>query len=532
MGRFVNPNNSAFQDAIDGEIYVDKTGLIEFTNRFLSTPQKFICNSRPRRFGKSMAANMLAAYYSKGCDSQELFTGLQIEKNTNYEKYLNKFDVIHIDVQWFFKEVGSAEKTVSFITQTILAELRDIYGDIIPADVNKVSGALSYINAATGNKFVIIIDEWDVLIRDEATNKAVQEEYVDFLRNLFKGVEPTKFIALAYMTGILPIKKYKTQSALNNFDEYTMIAPGLMAPYIGFTEDEVQVLCDKYHKKFEEVKHWYDGYKLEEYHVYNPRAVVNLMLQGTFQSYWSQTGTYDSILPLINMDFDGLRSAIIDMLSGDAVVVRTTSYQNDMVSFKNKNDVMTALIHLGYLAYNRDERAAYIPNEEIRSEFLDAVDATQWNEFLDYQKLSRAILAATLDMDAKAVAELIERVHQEYASVIQYNDENSLSSVLTIAYLSSMQYYFKPIREMPLGRGFADFVFIPKHRYADYYPALLVELKWNKDVTTAISQIKEKRYAESLQDYAGEILLVGINYDKKTKEHSCSIEKLIKRVCE
>lgn len=216
------------------------------------------------------------------------------------------------------------------------------------------------------------------------------------------------------------------------------------------------------------------------------------------------------------------------MLSGDAVPVRTTSYQNDMVTFRNKNDVMTSLIHLGYLAYDSQGQSAYIPNEEIRSEFLDAVEETQWNEFLDYQKLSQGIFEATLDMEADKVAELIERVHQEYASVIQYNNENALSSVLAIAYLSSMQYYFKPIREMPLGRGFADFVFIPKHRFADYYPALLVELKWNKAAETAINQIKEKRYAESLADYAGDILLVGINYDKKTKEHTCSIEKIVK----
>ena len=528
MGLFLNPDNRAFQDALDGEIYVDKTGLIELTNRFLATPQKFICNSRPRRFGKSMAANMLAAYYSKGCDSHELFAGLQIEKNADYERYLNKFDVIHFDLQWCFKEAGSAEQTVSFITQNILEELRDVYGAFIPQHVNKVSGALAYISAATGKQFVIIIDEWDVLIRDEAANKAVQEEYIDFLRNLFKGLEPTKFIALAYMTGILPIKKYKTQSALNNFDEYTMLDPAFLAPYIGFTEAEVQTLCEQYHKNFAEVKRWDDGYELEGYHVYNPRAVVSLMLRGGFKSYWTKTGTYESIVPLISMDFDGLKTAIMTMLSGDAVPVRTTSYQNDMVTFKNKNDVMTALIHLGYLAYNQEEKEAYIPNEEIRSEFLDALEETQWNEFLAYQKLSQAILAATLDMDEEAVAELIEKVHQEYASVIQYNDENSLRSVLSIAYLSSMQYYFKPVREMPLGRGFADFVFLPKHRYADYYPALLVELKWNKDVATALSQIKEKRYAESLKDYAGSILLVAINYDKKTKEHSCSIEKIMK----
>ena len=528
MGKFVNPNNSAFQKAVNAEIYVDKTGMIEVANRFLDTPQAFMCNSRPRRFGKSMAANMLAAYYSKGCDSHELFAGLQIEKNINYEKYLNKFDVIHLDIQWCLMMAKSAEATVSFISKSILKELREIYGSVLSEEVQMVADALADINIATGKRFVIIIDEWDTLIRDEASNKAVQEEYINFLRGLFKGVEPTKYIALAYMTGILPIKKYKTQSALNNFDEYTMLDPDFLAPYIGFTEAEVKNLCEKYQKNFAEVKRWYDGYELEDYHVYNPRAVVSLMLRGSFKSYWTQTGTYESIVPLINMDFDGLKTAIMTMLSGDAVPVRTTSYQNDMVSFRNKNDVMTALIHLGYLAYNQDEQTAYIPNEEIRSEFLDAVEETQWNEFFDYHKLSRGILTATLDMDAETVAELIEKVHQEYASVIQYNDENSLSSVLAIAYLSLMQYYFKPVREMPLGRGFAEFVFIPKHRYADYYPALVVELKWNRDAATAINQIKEKRYAESLQDYAGEILLVGINYDKKTKEHSCSIEKLVK----
>ena len=528
MGLFVNPDNRAFQDAINAEIYVDKTGLLEVTNRFLSTPQKFICNSRPRRFGKSMAANMLAAYYSKGCDSHELFAGLIIEKNSDYEKYLNKFDVIHFDVQWCFKEAGSAEKTVSFITQTILSELRDIYGDIIPEHVKKVSGALAYISAATGNKFVIIIDEWDVLIRDEAMNKAVQEEYIDFLRNLFKGIEPTKFIALAYMTGILPIKKYKTQSALNNFLEYTMINPGPLASYVGFTKEEVTLLCQKYNIDFTELKRWYDGYLLGGYHVYNPCAVINLIFQGNFQSYWTQTGTYESILPLINMDFDGLRSAIIDMLAGESVEVIPYFFQNDMVSFRDKDDVLTLLIHLGYLAYNQKRSQAFIPNEEIRFEFAMATKVNKWSELISFQKESRALLNAVLDYDTEAVSEMLEKIHNQYTSVIEYHDENSLSSVLTIAFLSTLDYYFKPVRELPTGRGFADFVYIPKPMYREDYPALVVELKWNKSAATALQQIKEKRYTESLRDYAGDILLVGINYDKKTKEHTCSIEKLVK----
>lgn len=311
MGRFVNPDNSAFQVALNSDIYIDKTGLLEYTNHAMNTDRALICNSRPRRFGKSVTANMLVAY--------------------------------------------------------------------------------------------------DVLIRDEASN-AVQEEYINFLRGMFKGSEPIRFIQLAYLTGILPIKKVKTQSALNNFDEFTMLDARVFAPYIGFTEDEVQWLCKKYNRDFDEVKRWYDGYLLEGCQVYNPKAVVGVMTWNKFQSYWSQTGTYESIVPLINMDFDGLKNAVITMLSGGSVKVKTKSYQNDMITFKNKDDVLTAMIHLGYLGYDQKDQTAFIPNEEIRSEFIDVVEENKWNDFLDFKRESDNLLEATLDMDEEAVAEGIERV--------------------------------------------------------------------------------------------------------------------------
>lgn len=526
MGRFVNPDNGAFQMAVNSQIYVDKTEIIKFTNSVLSTQQAFICNSRPRRFGKSITANMLTAYYSKGCDSVKLFAGLKIEKDADFNKYLNKFDVIHFDVQWCSGQAGGPIKAVSFISQNILQELREIYGSVIPQEVDKVANALSYINAATGNRFVIIIDEWDVLIRDEAKNKAVQDEYIDFLRDLFKGTEPSKYIALAYLTGILPIKKYKTQSALNNFLEYTMLNSGMLAPFIGFTDSEVQLLCKQYAKDFSEVRRWYDGYLLDKCHVYNPCAVINLIFQGSFQSYWTQTGTYESIEPFINMDFDGLRSSIIDMLAGDTVEVIPYFFQNDTVSFRDKDDVLTLLIHLGYLGYDQMRRRAFIPNEEIRFEFAMATKLNKWSELINFEKESHALLDAVLDEDEEAVADILETIHNQYTSIIQYNDENSLSSVLAIAFLGAMEYYFKPIRELPTGRGFADFVYIPKPQYAQDYPALLVELKWNKNASTALAQIKDKKYPESLLDFTKNIILVGINYDKKTKEHTCRIEKV------
>ncbi|WP_461879010.1 AAA family ATPase [Fusicatenibacter sp.] len=528
MGRFLNPGNETFSEVIHSEIYVDKTQLLEYTNKVISTTSKFICSSRPRRFGKSITAEMLSAYYSKGCDSRELFADYAICKAASFEKHLNQYDVIHFDVQWCMMDAGNADQVVEYINNGILQELKEKYGELIPDTVKTAYGAMSYIKAASGNKFVVIIDEWDVLIRDEAQNHKVQEEYIDFLRGMFKGSEPSKYIALAYLTGILPIKKLKTQSALNNFEEFTMLDAGRMAPYVGFTEEEVHDLCDRYGQNYEQVKSWYDGYSLEGYQVYNPKAVVSLMLNGKYKSYWSNTGSYEAIVPLINMDFDGLRAAIIEMMSGAAVDVDVTSFQNDTVSFANRDDVLTYLIHLGYLAYDQDREQVFIPNEEIRHELNNAVKRNQWNEMITFQKKSADLLEATLDMDEKAVADGIEQIHQEYSSVIQYNDENSLSSVLTIAYLSSMQYYFKPVRELPTGRGFADFVYLPKPEYRTGYPALLVELKWNKGANTAIEQIQDKKYPDSILEYTGDILLVGINYNKKTKEHECRIEKIKK----
>ena len=525
VGRFVNPDNSAFQVALNSTIYVDKTGMIEYTNSVLNTSDAYICNSRPRRFGKSITANMLAAYYSRGCDSEKMFSELEIVRNPDFKKHLNKYDVIHLDIQWCMEPAGGAENVIAYITTKTIEELREYYNEELSEKISSLPEALSCINGKTGRKFIVIIDEWDVLIRDEATNRKIQDEYINFLRGMFKGTEPTKYIQLAYLTGILPIKKLKTQSALNNFRQYSMLSPGSLASYIGFTEEEVQKLCADYKKDYEEVKRWYDGYQLGNHHVYNPNAVVSLMIEGEFQSYWSGTGSYEVIVPLINMDFDGLKTSVIEMIAGNSVEIDVTSFQNDTVNFADKDDVLTYMIHLGYLAYNQKLKKAFVPNEEIREELIRATKRKKWNELLAFQQKSSVLLDATLDMDTETVAKNIEKIHSEYTSVIRYNDENSLSSVLTIAYLSAMQYYFKPLRELASGRGFADFVFIPKPEYRQSYPALVVELKWNQNAQTAIQQIKDKNYPETVQEYTGEILLVGINYDKKTKKHSCVIEK-------
>ena len=370
MGLFVNPDQSAFQSALNAQIYVDKSGLIEYTNSVLESTDAFICNSRPRRFGKSITADMLTAYYSRGCDSRDMFSSLKISQTPDWEKHLNKYDVIHFDVQWCMEPAGGPENLVDFITQNTLQELRSLYSAELPENITSLPEALSLINDATQKRFVIIIDEWDVLIRDASADTKIQDSYINFLRGLFKGTLPTRYIALAYLTGILPIKKVQTQSALNNFNEFTMLDARGFAKYIGFTEEEVKTLCDQYHRDFEKVKRWYDGYLLENCQVYNPKAVVSVMLRGEFKSYWSETASYETVVPLINMDFDGLRSAIIEMLSGDSVSVDVTTFQNDMTSFSCRDDVITCLIHFGYLGYNQIYKKAFVPNEDIRQELL------------------------------------------------------------------------------------------------------------------------------------------------------------------
>ena len=280
MGMFVNPGNEAFQVALNSEIYVDKTGLLKYTNRVMNTLQGYICNSRPRRFGKSITANMLTAYYSRGCDSEEMFSKLEISTSCDFKKHLNRYDVIHLDIQWCMEPAGGPEHVVSYITEKTIEELGKYYPNELPEKTHSLPEALSFIHAATGRKFIVIIDEWDVLIRYVSANKEVQDEYIGFLRAMFKGTEPTKYIQLAYLTGILPIKKEKTQSALNNFDEFTMLDASVLAPYVGFTEEEVRGLCDTYHIDFEDVKRWYDGYQLCQYQIYNPKAVVSIMLRG------------------------------------------------------------------------------------------------------------------------------------------------------------------------------------------------------------------------------------------------------------
>lgn len=523
MGIYLNPGNEGFRESIRSRIYVDKTGLIACTNDLICTKEKFICVSRPRRFGKSMALEMLAAYYSCGCSSRELFSGLAIEHDASFLEHLNKYDVVFLNMQQFLIE-AKTEKVTDYLERQVLEELYDDYGEFIKNPVSGMAEAFRKLYAKTGKKFIFLIDEWDCVVRERPESDDLQKQYLDFLRVLLKD-QP--YVALAYMTGILPVKKYGQHSALNMFWEYSMTGQDIFEEYTGFTESEVKSLCERFGMNFAETSNWYDGYMFRRFkHVYNPRSVVAAMKCHDFSNYWTSTETYEALKIYIDMDFDGLRSDIVQLLGGRRIRVNTLSFQNDMHTFKIKDDVLTLLIHLGYLGYDPETKEVFIPNKEIAGEFENAMSVGGWTKVMRILKASEKLLEDTLCCDDDAVAKGLDQAHTEAASILSYNDENALACAISLAYYSARKDY-RMIRELPTGRGFADIVFLPLPSCKK--PALVIELKYNKSAVTAIQQIKDRHYTQALEGYIGEILLVGVNYDKsrEAKPHTCVIEKVV-----
>lgn len=411
--------------------------------------------------------------------------------------------------------------------QKVLWELRKDYGEFLGQQDVGLVDVLEKVYAETGQEFIFLIDEWDCIMRERQKSEKLQKQYLDFLRGLLKG-QP--YVVLTYMTGILPIKKYGNPtkldlySALNMFTEYSMTNQKTLEEYTGFTEEEVKELCRRYKMDFEETSSWYDGYTFIKFqHVYNPKSVVEAMLYQDFSNYWTSTETYEALKMYMDMDMDGLRADIVQMLGRGRVKVNTRSFQNDMQTFHTKDDVLTLLIHLGYLAYDSKKKETFIPNKEIIEEFENAMSTGGWNNIIAILNASEKLLADTLFCNEKNVAQGLDQAHTEAASILTYNDEDSLASAIQLAYYSARKDY-KLIRELPTGYGFADVVFLPlPHRNK---PAIVIELKYNKSADTAIQQIKDKKYMQDLEGYTGEILLVGINYDKESKKHSCIIEKI------
>ena len=378
MGKYLNLGNAGFESIRKGS-YVDKTEMLSFINGTLGTTDKLTCVSRPRRFGKSFAAQMLCAYYDKSCDSRKLFEGLKIAEDASFGKYLNKYNVIYLDITLFLSMASDIKNIVKDIEAAVVEELQHTFPGA-RKDSSLPEMLFNTVENGSG-KFIMIIDEWDALFREAKDDTRLQREYIDLLRSLFKSSWTDIIFEAAYMTGILPIKRYGTQSAVSDFREYTMLSPGRLVQYIGFTEQEVRELCEQYDMDFNEMKYWYDGYSFRRLRsVYSPNSVMEAIKRDEFGSYWTRTETYESLRIYIDLDEDGLRESIIRMIAGEQVRVDVGTFQNDITNIQKKDDVLTLLIHLGYLAYDSEKETAYIPNEEVRKEFLRAVSSSRHKE--------------------------------------------------------------------------------------------------------------------------------------------------------
>jgi len=525
-GQYVNPGNQGFQ-LIANSGYVDKTMLIDLLNARIGTTERLICISRPRRFGKSFAALMLSAYYDCSCDSHSLFDDKQIARCSSYLSYLNQYHVICFDVTSFISVVRRNERPLSEVPNMIVNALRkeliEQFSEL-KSDMS-LTECLLHCAESRKRKFVFIIDEWDALIREAKNDTYTQRKYFDLLREWFKNISFTpKVIAAAYMTGILPIKKDGSQSAISDFKEFTMINPRAFGGYVGFNEEEVRAKCEENGMDFATMKYWYDGYHFKGVgSVYNPNSVMQAIENDDFDSYWTETSASESLMEYISQDYNGLTKTIAELIAGIEVPVNPKGFANDLTTFRGKDDVLTLLVHLGYLAYDSEKKTVCIPNEEIRREFQKSIREVHHDATLKRLKESDALLEATISGDEATVATLIERIHREETSPLHYNKEDSLRSVIKLAYYTYRDHYVQ-WEELPSGEGYADVVYLPKHDSG--YPILLIELKWNKDVQTAIDQIKTKHYPEAFKGYGYEIILVGIAYDKESKKHVCKIEKM------
>ena len=589
MGTYLNPGKQSFQMSVNSEIFVDKSEMISYLNSLVNTQQRFVSVSRPRRFGKTMAADMICAYYDRDADSRELFEGLKLSvhefaseaeedgiksltkeaakdgindavkeiskdgkkegSRDSWDIYLGGFDVIRLVMTDFMEGCDSVDDMITYLTDEVTEELMDAYPDVKYGDRISFRTVMSKIYGATKRQFVIVIDEWDAVFRVWKEDKEGQAVYLDFLRDSLKD---KAYAALAYMTGILPIKKYGKHSALNMFTEYSMMFPRQLARCSGFTEVEVKDLCGQYGRDFDAVKDWYDGYDVSDvippdpdheetrmtgkspeatrYSLYSPLSVVEAMITGRIRNYWNKTETYEALAEYIRMDYDGLKDAVTLLMDGGRLKIDTSSYQNDMTTFNGRDDILSLLIHLGYLGYDDEMSEVFIPNKEILDEFKTSTKSSEWTDAFEAYRMSEKLLKATWEKDAEKVAELIERAHDKAANKT-YNDEAALSYAIQMAYYAAQKYYTL-IPEADSGKGFADLICIPSPKYPDK-PALVIELKYDKDASGAIAQIKDRNYPDRLEHYNGNILLVGINYDRDAlsenpefKHHTCVIEQV------
>jgi hypothetical protein len=523
MALYLNNNNRNFASNRKATIYVDKSLLIKETNAKINDgSSKFMCVTRPRRFGKTLALSMLNAYYSKGCDSRDLFKGLKISEDPSFESHLNKHNVIWVDMAEIYAYLDDPRDFLRKLNKEVTAELAKSYPGIDMAGL-KLGEAIRLINSETGDTFIFLIDEWDVVYREQENDRGLCDEFTMFLRSLFKSSRSSDCFDLVYMTGILPIRRYSTQSTLNMFTEYNMVSPRGLGCHFGFTEAEAKALCERYGRDFDEIKSWYDGYRLDGMEIYNPKSVVEAIESGVCDDYWVQTSAIEAVTDYMNYDHGALKSIIAAMLSGESAPADPGPFSNDLTKVDSKDSALTVLIHLGYLSYDAENKLCRIPNLEIKKELERAIASLAWDTFYNPIDDSMKLYEETLKGNLAFIDRALDRNHEELSTTLTKNTEQALFFVVNISYYKARVFYTVK-KEEPSMNGRSDISFVPKD--SEHIP-MIVELKKDATPEEAIDQIKEKRYWEAWgSDYKGKILLLGITYDSKTMKHSSKVERI------
>ncbi|WP_147323138.1 AAA family ATPase [Absiella sp. AM09-50] len=505
-----------FKMDIASEPYVDKSLLIDKLNSFIRTRNRFICITRPRRFGKTMNATMLGAYYTQGYDAHDLFKNLKIAQTTSYEKHINKHHVFYIDFSRMPDYCDSYRTYIDSIMKTIKEDLMNIY----PKLSEKSYDYLYQMFLDSSDSFIFIMDEWDSIFYKDFMQEKDKKAYLEFLKGLLKD-QP--YVELAYMTGVLPIAKYSGGSELNMFKEYNFMNDRTYEDYFGFNEEEIIELTKKYTKpSFETLRKWYDGYyKSDGSSLFNPRSVSSALIDGVCLNYWTETGPMNEIAEYIEHNVDAVREDIVKMVAGIPIEVELEGYGAEQLRLDSRDEILSAMVVFGFLSYH--DGFLRIPNHELMEKFQTVLKRSSMGGVADIVNNSKNVLDATIELDAKRVAQYIEEAHDREIPFLQYNNENSLSCVITLCYLYARNYY-EVTREDKSGKGFVDYLFTPKKKG---YPAIILELKYNKTAQEAIDQIKRKNYVDRVRNFK-EILYVGINYSidaDEHKHHDCIIEK-------
>lgn len=516
MALYLNTNTAYkdFQMLSNDRYFVDKSAIIEKINERVKTKNRFLCITKPRRFGKTSVLNMLGAYYGKKYPSKGLFDRLEIGRSQGYETYLNKYNVINISMNDLPGKGNTYQDYIGRFEAVLRKDIEEAYPEL----GGKEYGSLADLLTATGDEFIFIIDEWDYIFSRDLY-KDDQGDFLEFLRDLLKD---RTYVALAYMTGVLPIKKYSTGSALNMFKEYTMLNDIYFEKYFGFTEEETAMLCGRQSKlTLTEISEWYNGYTtMDGVKLYNPRSVVCAMEDGYCRSYWTRTGKLDEVLFFLKYNIGEVRDDVVQMVNHMPVRIDIKKeYAAGQAEPANKKEIYSAMIIYGLLSYHEGELC--IPNKELMIEFENALEDNDFGYVAELVRNSEEVLYATLDQKEDLVASYLHNIHNSEIPILKYNDENSLSCVVTLAYLSARNKY-KVEREEKSGKGFVDFLFYPRRKNM---PGIIIELKADSTPEAAIRQIKDKEYCEKLKkENVQVILLVGINYDTNQKVHQCRIE--------